>query len=602
MDNIIEITIDDECTHQPTKLLTPLKEHQLRVVNKAIDLEQNNIIDGNLTITTKCGIICDRVGTGKSFMMLGIIANAKTVPKVNTVIHSTNCDLITVTEELNINYDLDKKANIIVVPHNLFDQWKMYISQFTTFRTKYISKIKDMTEYNYYDMNIILVSSTIYTKFILDINNNNYCFTRLIFDEADSINITSCTKINANFYWFISSSINNLMYPIGKYDGYKQVKYEYGGESYNYLEKNKISPGICKSVFIKNTFKELHNLLYNKYLYIKCDDNLIDYSINIIQPIESIILCKKTQIFNVLHNIVDTNIQLMINAGNITGAIKELSIEETSETNLIKLVSNNLEIDLENKKIELEMKSRQIYRIETQQTEILDKLRSEITKIEIKINNIKERIQTNNIDPITYEDIENPVIVKCCNQKFDFMSISKWISSKTKPTCPMCRTIISTSSLISINTNGHEESKEESKEDSDSFEFRSDEHDKVDNLKYLLNNLITEGNKKILIFSEFTETFKGVKEMCLEQDLKFSQIKGHHTSIRNIIDNYKNSDLNILYLNARHCGAGLNLENTTDVIMCHRMNSDLEHQVIGRSQRIGRTCQLHIWKLHYDIE
>ena len=46
----------------------------------------------------------------------------------------------------------------------------------------------------------------------------------------------------------------------------------------------------------------------------------------------------------------------------------------------------------------------------------------------------------------------------------------------------------------------------------------------------------------------------------------------------------------------------MNLEMTTDIIIYHKLTKDLERQVIGRGQRLGRTCVLNVHHLCYDNE
>ena len=46
----------------------------------------------------------------------------------------------------------------------------------------------------------------------------------------------------------------------------------------------------------------------------------------------------------------------------------------------------------------------------------------------------------------------------------------------------------------------------------------------------------------------------------------------------------------------------MNLENTTDIIIMHKMQGDIEMQAIGRAQRFGREGELRIWKLYYQNE
>ncbi len=77
---------------------------------------------------------------------------------------------------------------------------------------------------------------------------------------------------------------------------------------------------------------------------------------------------------------------------------------------------------------------------------------------------------------------------------------------------------------------------------------------------------------------------------------------GTSAHINNVIAKYKAGEIKCLLLNARFFGSGLNLENTTDIIIYHRMNTELKKQVEGRAQRPGRTCQLKIHELLYENE
>ena len=77
---------------------------------------------------------------------------------------------------------------------------------------------------------------------------------------------------------------------------------------------------------------------------------------------------------------------------------------------------------------------------------------------------------------------------------------------------------------------------------------------------------------------------------------------GTSAHINSVVNQYKNGKIQCLLLNARYFGSGLNLENTTDIIIYHHMHDDLKKQVEGRAQRPGRTCQLNIWELCYDNE
>ena len=64
-----------------------------------------------------------------------------------------------------------------------------------------------------------------------------------------------------------------------------------------------------------------------------------------------------------------------------------------------------------------------------------------------------------------------------------------------------------------------------------------------------------------------------------------------------IIERFTKGEIRVLMLNATNYGSGLNLQMATDIIIYHEMNKELETQIIGRAQRIGRTEPLNVYYL-----
>ena len=103
-------------------------------------------------------------------------------------------------------------------------------------------------------------------------------------------------------------------------------------------------------------------------------------------------------------------------------------------------------------------------------------------------------------------------------------------------------------------------------------------------------------------FSEYDNSFREVANYLEENNYRYSNLKGSTSRINNIVEKYKGDELDILLLNSRYFGSGLNLENTTDLFMYHKMNESIENQVIGRAQRPGRKDPLNIYRLLYHNE
>jgi SNF2 family DNA or RNA helicase len=109
--------------------------------------------------------------------------------------------------------------------------------------------------------------------------------------------------------------------------------------------------------------------------------------------------------------------------------------------------------------------------------------------------------------------------------------------------------------------------------------------------------------KKYLIFTEYESTLnEKITNILTKWGLQYARIKGAGSMISNTVEQYKKGNINTLLINSKYFGSGMNLENTTDIIIIHKMQADVEMQVIGRAQRFGRTGNLRVWKLYYQNE
>ena len=79
-------------------------------------------------------------------------------------------------------------------------------------------------------------------------------------------------------------------------------------------------------------------------------------------------------------------------------------------------------------------------------------------------------------------------------------------------------------------------------------------------------------------------------------------LHGTVTHITKLQKQFTEGKIRVLCLNARHVGAGLNLEAATDIVLYHRMNAELERQVIGRAVRFDRSAPLTVTHLEHPGE
>ena len=94
--------------------------------------------------------------------------------------------------------------------------------------------------------------------------------------------------------------------------------------------------------------------------------------------------------------------------------------------------------------------------------------------------------------------------------------------------------------------------------------------DKYKNLKIVISKQRALKKSKFLIFSSFDSTFVEVIPILTSLNIRFEFLKGSGGQVANIVKRYKEQDLDVLLVNMRNYGSGLNLENTTDIIMLHK--------------------------------
>ena len=109
---------------------------------------------------------------------------------------------------------------------------------------------------------------------------------------------------------------------------------------------------------------------------------------------------------------------------------------------------------------------------------------------------------------------------------------------------------------------------------------------------------------KVLIFANYNETICNIKECLNEKKIDYWHLGGTHNEITNTVNMFTECEKTcVLIINStKHC-AGLNLQTATDLIFAHKIiDSNIETQVIGRGQRLGRTSGLKVHFIMYKNE
>ena len=115
----------------------------------------------------------------------------------------------------------------------------------------------------------------------------------------------------------------------------------------------------------------------------------------------------------------------------------------------------------------------------------------------------------------------------------------------------------------------------------------------------------TGSARKVLVFANYNETLDLIRDALDKHEIAYHHLRGTYSEMHNIAKKYKENpdETSVMLVNAQHYCAGLNLQNTTDLVYFHKiLDANIASQVAGRAQRIGRKCNLTIHNLLYHNE
>lgn len=555
---------------QPKDLKVKLFPHQLVSVHNMEELEQKRRIKGdNVDFYTDFGILGDIPGYGKSFSIVSLILRDKMQWDITKKHETVNIQTINQCIK-SFSKSLQKvrvKPNLLLASSTLVEQWKEYFSFVKKDKLDIleISKRGDFEDLKLEDLNdydVIIVSSSRYNE-LMDMFPN-VVWKRFIFDEAASTHIAAMRNVNAGFVWFISATYQSLLYQVGNSKSYL-------GAFFKYFQSD-----------------------YLKYFVIKNDIDFVKDSFKMPKIVEMTHKCLNPRILNVLSSYIDNETKVMIGAGDIRGAIARLGGGTTNNTSLFDIVTKKQQEKLDQAKFSFEFwKKREETNSSSANKREVEAWEKRVKELEKVIQELSEKYKNILEDDcsICYSPIEDPVLIPCCQNVFCGKCIMSWME-KNK-TCPLCRSVVSMKNITYIDTKKNSESDKKIEEKKDDSDKPKQKQEKV--LDIVKNGL--KNKKNFLIFSSYDESFNIIRRELDLHDIPFVEISGSKATRDSKIKKFKDGKISVVFLNSKFNGAGINLENATDIILYHEMPNDIREQVIGRALRIGREQDLTIHNL-----
>ena len=482
------------------------------------------------------------------------------------------------------------------------------------------------------------------------------CWARIVLDDFDTIQIPpNAGKFNALFTWYISST---RKYMEKRNIENKQFKTTsellmYGNYSCNEIMKNRV---LFYNLNIRNNpefVKRTNNISSPKfYVYIFVNPN--NQYMGLLGAMDN---AEATEIMEMLNGdaISTAAERLGINTDNVAD-IFELMLGKQYDSykksiNVLEFIneveplqgqrrpmSENPDEDDTYKKSDLFIHRPIEYNYPNLKG-LLESTKEEYTDIKNSSGIAIERVKNNIKDgecPICLSDLSDEddiIILKCCGSILCGICCFGVVFPKKSQVgqCSKCRNKLNLKSLIYLN-NGFDLTKivddkiEEVSETPPAIPLCNKERNKMLAVVEIINNIIPSERtrvdinisnlmkgthrypdalyNKVLIFASFDETILKIKKTLEEEKISYWQLGGTHNEITDTVAKFTNCNKRcVLIINStKHC-AGLNLQTATDLIFMHKIiDCNIETQVIGRGQRLGRTSRLRVHFMFYKNE
>jgi hypothetical protein len=570
---------------------------------------------------TMMGVLGDKAGSGKSFVVLALVDAGRAVqPKVNPYVQAFADNLVVVSAD-QAPSPSQLGLTLLVVPHNLCSQWESYIKRYgaglRTFavsrklhvnalciarkppapeeaveaeaveaveeavavappppvvrrNTRRAAAAAAPTEVVLGELDVLLVSGALYNSVSKLLVGREV--RRLVFDEADAIALPACVPVATAFTWYVTASYRNLLFPWG--DG--------GSGSY---ATTALHPG-----YVRNRFLQLQvssaSVVVAHALVVRNTDEHVDASLVLPSPEVEIVLCRAPPAVLVLSGLAGMQaILACLNAHDVESAMAHISsANRMDEDNVVAALMGKMGREAHNLEQRLALLDSMAFADDEERTVATERLTKKLEDAQRRMASVRDRVTDSDMCSICFDALSNKTVVPCCSNSFCFKCINRWLIERS-PTCPLCKTDVSVPELLVIP------------------DPPTPMPNKMEALALIVQSrCAVPGASKLLIFSSFENTLHEITRKLDRLGVKHRMLKGNPTTLDAIQKNFRDADLDVLLCNARNYGSGLNFPNTTDIIMLHKFDTDLEQQVIGRAQRMGRTQPLRVWYLLHDNE
>jgi SNF2 family DNA or RNA helicase len=605
------ITEDDPRIETPSDIKIPLRPHQAAIVNRMYftekSLREGYEVTPGEKYFSRFAILGDAVGSGKSLAILSYLSYIKQNGAPSTAnppyYHPSSTSTTFSFVEIRQNQG-SPINNLLIVPHTIYYQWVDYCKKQSSLNVFFCKTRRALQEpikakQAILDADLTLVSSTLYTELQTFSNEQGIQWERCFIDEVDTLYIPSTRPpITAKFTWFITAT----WLPIIQYDMYIQL---YRIEEYYNIARNHIHPDYSKilrecitrrkplnNIWRSDRFFRQYYTMHPHRIHniIRTTDAFRETSISAPPIINTTLICRAPLHVSVISQVVTSDIQMALHAGDMDTVLMKLGINSDSVSNVINAVTDMQRKELARLRQTLEFKRGLDYATPQAKEAAITALEQKISATLEQIECLSKRIQDNNMCYICCEDLTGKeMVVPCCHNVFCAQCILTSIAYR--PNCPMCRSDIKPADLCYLGESGNARY---AKKQNDNRPSKTEQ---------LLKLLLDNPTGRFIVFSRYDNPFIKMQRLLEDNNIRVAIINGNKDHIYHLQEKFRNGDVRVLLLNSDNFCAGMNLETASHVVLYHAgMTFGEEQQIIGRAYRMGREAPLNVVRLVHEGE
>lgn len=548
--------IDEKSTCVTTRLFP----HQLSSVHDMEYMERYRRLykpgdeRSAMTINTQVGVLGDIPGYGKSLSVVSLLARDRKYGEWRSdegyVTQTPQFRNEVFKAELATKYTKINE-NLLLASTSIIKQWQDYLSQ-SNLKVYTIIDKKSLDGFSPNANDVVIVSPSFYNKLMDKVEDlGNFAWRRMIYDEPISTRVPAMKFPVAGFYWMITASwVDIERFMVGRK---------------------------CRFLWrLFSCFESSDNI--KKFVLVKNDDNYVKDSFAMPKTTIKSHNCATNRVLGAVINHIDPEVATMIQAGNVKGALEALGSDESDS--LIDAVSRQHSRDL------AVVQSRIDLYTSLGESKRAEKWEQKKADIQQKISQLKEKCSELEKEDcsICYSQLENPVLLPCCQHLFCGQCILTWTQSRK--TCPMCRAQVEYKKVVEIKSQGT------ASERAPKPHLKT----KCEIIQDIVLETRTDSIKRVIIFSSYDESFASIRNYLNDIGVEFVEFNGTAATKTKRLNEFKKGIKPVIFINSKTNCAGMNIQDTTDIILYHDMCDTVYEQIVGRANRIGREKDLTVHK------